>query len=184
MLFLFVQLAAFLPVANNSLQGSAWAELRDAQSQALALPHTGMAVSTDVGDEHDIHPRNKKAVGDRLAALALGEAATPRFKALRLKGSLAELSFTGAGLRVRSEGEPLQGFAVAGGDRRFVPALARIVGDRIVVWHADVKQPVAVRFGWVDNPQQDNLVDAKGRPLSPFRSDGWSLVTEGVVFAP
>jgi sialate O-acetylesterase len=182
--FLFVQLAAFLPVANNSLQGSAWAELRDAQSQALALPHTGMAVATDVGDEHDIHPRNKKVVGERLAALMLGEPPTPRFKAMRVKGSLAEVSFTGAGLRGRSEGAPLQGFAVAGSDRRFVPALARVEGPRIVVWHPDAKQPVAVRFGWVDNPQQDNVVDAKGRPLSPFRSDGWPLMTEGVAFAP
>lgn len=182
--FLFVQLAAFLPVANNSLQGSAWAELRDAQSQALALPHTGMAVTTDVGDEHDIHPRNKKAVGERLAAIALGEAPTPRFKALRIAAAQVELAFTGAGLRARSEGEPLQGFAVAGSDRRFVPALARIAGDRIVVWHPDVKQPLAVRFGWVDNPQADNVVDAAGRPLSPFRSDRWPLVTEGVAFAP
>jgi len=106
-----------------------------------------MAVTTDVGDEHDIHPRNKKAVGDRLAALMLGEVPTPRFKAMRVKGSLVELSFSGAGLRGRTDGEPLQGFALAGSDRRFVPALARIEGPRIVVWHPDVKRPVAVRFG-------------------------------------
>jgi sialate O-acetylesterase len=183
--FLFVQLAAFLPVANNSMQSSPWAELRDAQSQALALPRTGMAVTTDVGEEHDIHPRNKQAVGDRLAALALGETpATPRFKALLIKGAQAELTFTGGGLRARNESEALRGFAVAGSDRRFVQALARVEGRRIVVWHPEVKQPVAVRFGWVDNPQQDNVVDALGRPLSPFRTDIWPLSTEGVAFAP
>jgi sialate O-acetylesterase len=183
--FLFVQLASFLPVANNSMQASAWAELRDAQRQALGLPHTGMAVTTDVGDEHDIHPRNKKAVGDRLAALALGEApTTPRFKALRVNGSQAELSFTGGGLRARVAGEALSGFAVAGHDRHFVPALARFEGQRVVVWHPEVTQPVAVRFGWVDNPRQDNVVDAAGRPLSPFRSDRWPLITQGVVFSP
>lgn len=194
--FLFVQLAAYLPLARNTLAGSSWAELRDAQRQALALPHTGMAVTTDVGDEHDIHPRNKRAVGERLARLALrdvyGERATvaagPRLLSARpvhrVGGGHMDLHFADApgGLQARGGGA-LQGFAVADDSRRFAPAQAVVVqGTRLRVWAEGVARPVAVRYGWVDNPSQANLVNAAGLPASPFRTDGWPLVTEGVLF--
>ncbi len=194
--FLYVQLAAFLPLERNTLTGSPWAELREAQRQALVLPHTGMAVATDVGDADDIHPRNKRAVGERLARLALrdvyGRRSTvadgPRLLSARpvqgAAGGHMELRFGAAegGLQARGGG-PLQGFAVADASRRFVPAQAERQGTRLRVWADGVAAPVAVRYGWVDNPSQANLVNGAGLPASPFRTDSWPLVTEGVVFA-
>ena len=189
--FLFVQLSSFLPPERNTLTGSAWAELRDAQRQALSLPGTGMAVSIDVGDAHDIHPRNKRTVGERLALLALqqvhGQALVssgPVWQSLRTQpGGVAELGFgnLGGGLAVRGPGQALLGFAVAGADQRFVPAQATIVGDRVHVWSPLVAQPQAVRYGWVDNPQDGNLINRAGLPASPFRTDAWPLLTQGVV---
>lgn len=193
--FLYVQLAAYLPLERNTLQGSAWAELRDAQSQALALPATGMAVATDVGDDHDIHPRRKREVGERLAALALRHAygrqgvvaSGPRYRSLeyQAEGRIAlrfdELGSAGSGgLAVRGGGNSLTGFAIAGADRRFVPARARVEGRRVVVWSPQVDAPVAVRYGWVDNPEQATLINRAGLPASPFRTDRWPLLTEGV----
>ncbi len=175
--FLFVQLAGFLPLERNSAEGSPWAELRDAQRQALALPHTGMAVATDLGDAYDIHPRRKREVGERLAALALGEPPGPRYRSMRVSGAEVRLRFAGGPLRARAEGEPLRGFAIAGADRRFVAAEARLEGDEVVVAGAEVARPVAVRFGWVDNPEQTNLVDRRGWPVPPFRTDAWPLPT-------
>jgi len=190
--FYFVQLAAFLPLIDNSLAGSGWAELRDAQRQALVLPGTGMAVTTDVGDEHDIHPRDKQAVGERLARLALHRVhgrrivdSGPQWRRARRAGARMVLLFDdhGAGLRARDDGD-LRGFAVADAQRRFVPAHARIDGRRIIVWSDRITRPVAVRYGWVDNPAQSNLVNNEGLPASPFRTDDWPLLTRGTRFAP
>lgn len=193
--FLYVQLAAYLPLERNTLQGSAWAELRDAQSQALTLPATGMVVATDVGDANDIHPRHKRPVGERLAALALRQvhgrkgvvASGPRYRSLQLlaEGRIAlrfdELGHTqDGGLAVRGGGRSPAGFAVAGADQRFVPAQARIEDRRVVVWSPQVAAPVAVRYGWVDNPEQATLTNRAGLPASPFRTDRWPLLTEGV----
>lgn len=189
--FLYVQLAAFLPLTSNSLQGSPWAELRDAQRQALALPGTGMVVATDVGDANDIHPRNKRAVGERLAALALQQvhghkrlaAGGPVYRRLEhLDGGRIALSFAdpSAGLAVRGGGEQVAGFAVAGADHRFAPARAVLRGSGVVVWSDLVPRPQAVRYGWVNNPEQSNLVNRAGLPASPFRSDDWPLLTLGV----
>ena len=196
----FVQLASFLPLERNTLAGSAWAELRDAQRQALALPYTGMVVATDLGDEHDIHPKNKQAIGDRLARLALhgvhGKpvvASGPVWRAMRVRGRQIELTFSHqhTGLAARGEhglaaadGSPLSGFAIADASGRFVPALAQLQGGRVVVSSPAVAQPVAVRYGWVDNPSLANLVNAAGLPASPFRTDHWPGVTDGVGFAP
>jgi sialate O-acetylesterase len=196
--FYFVQLASFLPLANNSLAASPWAELRDAQRQALALPNTGMVVATDVGDAKDIHPRNKRAVGERLAYHALKASGLPApgpdgpvFKGMTLRGAEAWLRFTlgrtpgGAnGLRTDTPGAALRGFAIAGADGRFVPAQARIQGARVRVWSPQVPQPVAVRFGWVDNPEQSNLFDRNGLPASPFRSDAGAWATQGSLYRP
>jgi sialate O-acetylesterase len=162
--FLFVQLASFLPLADNSLQGSTWAELRDVQRQALALPATGMVVATDLGDANDIHPRNKCVVGERLAALALQQvrgrkqvaANGPVYRDLRPlgEGRLAlRFADPSAGLAVRGGGDQVAGFVVAGSDGRFVPAQARLHGPGVVVWSDAVPQPRAVRYGWVDNPE-------------------------------
>lgn len=191
--FHFVQLAAYLPLEKNSLAGSPWAELRDAQRQALALPHTGMVVATDVGDANDIHPRNKQAVGERLARVAAypgsaqGRVHGPRLQSAQAQAGWMRLHFAQApgGLALRAgSAAQLQGFAIAGADRRFVAARARIVGSRVVVQHPDVPRPVAVRYGWADNPGQANLVDRQGLPAMPFRTDAWPLLTEGVRFSP
>ncbi|MBL0151114.1 MAG: sialate O-acetylesterase [Ideonella sp.] len=184
--FYFVQLASFLPLERNDPNHSPWAELRDAQRQALALPNTGMAVATDVGNANDIHPRNKRAVGERLALHALRAAGLPApppngpvFTGLQLRGGRAVLSLRSDGLRTDAPGAALRGFSIADASQRFRPAQARIEGRRVVVWHPEVKQPVAVRFGWVDNPEQDNLFDRHGLPASPFRTDDWPWVTAG-----
>lgn len=189
--FYFVQLASFLPLEKNSLKGSTWAELRDAQAQALRLPHTGMAVATDVGDANDIHPRDKRTVGERLARHALKsdygrrslQASGPVLRAVRPSGSslVAEFAEVGRGLAVRAGGE-LKGFAIADASRQFVAAQARIEGNTVVVSSPQVGQPVALRYGWVDNPEQANLVNTDGLPASPFRSDDWPWLTAGVKF--
>ncbi|OYU98932.1 MAG: sialate O-acetylesterase [Burkholderiales bacterium PBB5] len=191
--FHFVQLASFLPLDKNTLAGSAWAELRDAQRQALALPRTGMVVATDVGDAKDIHPRNKQAVGERLARVAAypggprGRVDGPVLQSARAQGGSMHLQFAQApgGLALRAgSGDRLLGLAIAGADQRFVAAQARIVGRQIVVGHPDVPKPVAGRYGGGDNPEQANLVDRQGLPAMSFRTDTWPLLTEGVRFSP
>ena len=191
--FLYVQLAAFLPLASNTHTGSAWAELRDAQRQVLALPHTGMVVATDVGDANDIHPRNKRAIGDRLAGLALRDvfgrklpADGPVLLSARQQPGQLELRLrpNGGALALRAGDDTLQGFSIADATRQFQPALARIQGDRILVSHPAMPHPLAVRYAWANNPQQANLVNQAGLPASPFRTDRWPLLTDGVVFSP
>lgn len=190
--FLFVQLAAFQPLANNNLDFSAWAELRDAQRQALRLPNTGMAVATDVGDANDIHPRDKRSVGERLARLALhladpGQpvASGPVLRQVEQADGAMLLRFDSPqGLAIQPAGGMLQGFALAGANRRFRAASARIEGNTVRVWHEGMAQPLAVRYAWVDNPSQANLVDGLGLPASPFRSDDWPLATSNQRYAP
>jgi len=190
--FYYVQLASFLQLANNTLEGSRWAELRDAQRQMLELAGTGMVVTTDVGDANDIHPRDKRPVGERLALLALRrtyghsglEDSGPVWRGSRMaSGGRIELSFDhAAGLAARGGGASVQGFAVAGADHRFVAAQARIEGHHVIVWSDAVSEPRAVRYGWVDNPEQSNLVNAAGLPASPFRTDRWSQLSEGARY--
>lgn len=189
--FYFVQLASFLPLEKNSLAGSTWAELRDAQRRALQLPGTGMVVATDIGNANDIHPRNKQAVGQRLALHALKNdygnkklvASGPLYRSLRRRGSRLEVSFSevGRGL-VTADGAALRGFGVADGRRQFLPAQARIQGNKVVVWNAAIGHPKAVRYGWVDNPEESNLANRDGLPASPFRSDDWPGLTDGVKY--
>lgn len=192
--FCIVQLAAFLPVKDNRLDASPWAELRDAQRQAAALPHAGLVVTTDVGDANDIHPRNKRTVGHRLAGLVLHDlfgrpvlARGPAWRSMRVLGDRIELDFdhVGAGLVARGEaGTPLQGFAIAGSSGHFQPAHARIEGNRVIVHSPDVERPQAVRYGWVDNPEQANLTNRGGLPAVPFRTDNRPLATASAKYSP
>jgi sialate O-acetylesterase len=186
--FFFVQLASWMPLADNRPGAGAWADMRASQAAALALPHTGMATAIDVGDANDIHPRNKRTIGERLAALALHEfglraapASGPRLAGWRAKGAEFELGFAGTagGLRTARAGEPLRGFYLAGADRRWVPAQARFDGDRIVLSSPAVPAPVAARYAWVDNPSEANIVGGDGLPLTPLRTDDWPLETAG-----
>ncbi|HEX5686129.1 MAG TPA: sialate O-acetylesterase [Ideonella sp.] len=186
--FLFVQLAAWFPLADNRPDGNGWAELRASQASALALPHTGMATAIDIGDAVDIHPRNKRTVGQRLARLAMHElglraapASGPRFIGHVARGGELELRFdsTAGGLRTARAGEPLRGFYVAGIDRRWAPAQARFDGDRIVLNSPSVPAPVAARYAWVNNPSEANVIGGDGLPLPPLRTDDWPLESAG-----
>jgi sialate O-acetylesterase len=186
--FLFVQLAAYMPLADNRPGAGSWAELRASQAAALALPHTGMATAIDVGDADDIHPRDKRTLGHRLAALALHElglraapASGPRLLGHESSGSEFKLRFdaTAGGLRTARAGEAPRGFYVAGADRRWVPAQARLDGDRVVLSSPAVPAPLAARYAWVDNPSEANVVGGDGLPLPPLRTDDWPLESAG-----
>lgn len=180
--FYFVQLANWH--ANKAEPDeSDWAELREAQTMTLREPQTGMAVTIDIGDENDIHPRNKLDVGRRLAAWALAGTygqkvipSGPLFDRFTIEGDKVRVRFKhGAGLKT-SDGGAVKGFAIAGEDRRFVWAEARIDGDTVIVSSPKVMKPVAVRYGWADNPIA-NLYNSAGLPASPFRTDDWPGVT-------
>ena len=183
--FLFVQLANFME-PNPQPKEDAWAELREAQSMALELPNTGMAVAIDIGDEKDIHPKNKQEVGRRLALNALATIyekeipySGPIYKSMNVQGNKVRLQFThvGGGLKIKGEG-PLKGFAIAAEDRKFVWAESKIEGDEIVVWNPKITKPVAVRYAWASNPVC-NLINGAGLPASPFRTDNWEGITFG-----
>jgi sialate O-acetylesterase len=184
--FLFVQLASFMP-ARPAPTESAWAELREAQALTLRLPGTGMATAIDIGEAADIHPHNKQEVGRRLALAARHVAygdkdvvySGPTYASMAVAGSSIRLKFSqsGTGLLVKN-GPGLQGFAVAGADRQFHWATARLMGQEVVVQSPDVPQPVAVRYDWADNPN-GNLTNKEGLPALPFRTDGWPLSTAG-----
>ncbi|MHC4508673.1 MAG: sialate O-acetylesterase [Planctomycetota bacterium] len=181
--FLFVQLANFKEVKSGPGQ-SDWAELREAQLMTLALPNAGMAVIIDIGEADDIHPKNKQDVGRRLALWALAETygqklvySGPIYTSMQAEGNRIILRFdhVGGGLAATGE-EPLNGFAIAGADRKFVWADARIDGETVVVSSENVSEPVAVRYAWADNPVC-NLGNKEGLPASPFRTDDWPGVT-------
>ena len=180
--FLFVQLANF-QARRDEPQESAWAELREAQSLTLKLPNTGQAVIIDIGEAKNIHPRNKQDVGARLALAALKVAydedvvySGPTFKSMTASGKEAVLMFDHVGAGLNARGGELKGFAVAGKDRKFHWADARIDGDKVVVSSPEVSNPVAVRYGWADNPEV-TLYNAEELPASPFRTDDWPGVT-------
>jgi sialate O-acetylesterase len=177
--FLFVQLANYKAV-NPEPTESDWAELREAQLMTLAVPNTGMAVAIDIGDAKDIHPKNKQDVGKRLALWALAktygkdvEYSGPIYQFMEVQGNKAILHFerVGGGL-VTGGNEPLKGFAIAGADKKFVWADAKIEGNTIVVSSDKVAEPVAVRYAWADNPVC-NLYNKAGLPATPFRTDTW-----------
>lgn len=182
--FIFVQLANYL--ARQPEPGdSAWAELREAQTMTLdACANTGQAVTIDIGHATDIHPRNKQEVGRRLALHALAKTygrdvpySGPVYNSMVVNGNAVTLSFEHAayGLQTFDQGK-LVGFAIAGADRKFVWADARIEGDTVVVSSDAVPEPVAVRYAWADNPEC-NLHNGIGLPASPFRTDDWPGVT-------
>jgi len=185
--FYFVQLASFNSANGNSRLGSSWAELREAQTMALAFPNTGMAVTTDIGEANDIHPRNKQDVGKRLAAIALNQLYNtrmvdggPMYQSMKVEGNKIRLTFTsiGSGLLVKDKYGYLKGFEVAAADQKFYYAKAWAEGNEVVVSCDAVPQPVAVHFAWADNPEDANLFNKEGFPAVPFRTDAWKGITE------
>ncbi|HYC85913.1 MAG TPA: sialate O-acetylesterase, partial [Chryseosolibacter sp.] len=183
--FLWVQLANFMASDSVPVQ-SEWAELREAQSMTLSLPKTGQAVAIDIGDPNDIHPTNKQDVGHRLALAALKVAygkdivySGPVYKSMEKSGDKIIVSFTnaGGGLTVKDKYGYIRGFAIAGADEKFYWAQAYIDGDKVVVYSPEVKNPVAVRYAWGNNPDA-NLYNREGLPASPFRTDSWNGISQ------
>jgi sialate O-acetylesterase len=176
--FLYVQLPGFMEY-NYQPSESGWAILREAQLKALKVPNTAMAVAIDLGEWNDIHPDNKKDVGERLALAALKTAykenivsSGPVYQSATVDGNRIVISFTntGGGLITR-DGEDLSEFAIAGSDGKFVWAKAKIEGDKVVVWSDEVPTPRYVRYAWADNPVNPNLYNKENLPASPFRTD-------------
>jgi len=184
--FGIVQLTAYRPRQTQPAESSRWAMIRDVQRRVSdAVPRVGLAVITDIGNENDIHPANKRDVGSRLALWALAEvygkpfvAGGPRLRDANVSDGEVVLTFDqiGDGLVARG-GAPLRGFAIAGEDRRFIWAEARIDGGRVIVRADDVPRPVAVRYGWSDYPA-GNLFNVNGLPASPFRTDDWPTIED------
>ncbi|CAN5734271.1 sialate O-acetylesterase [soil metagenome] len=176
--FLNVQLPNFQEVQYSPFE-SEWAVLREAQMKALVVPNTGMVVAIDLGEWNDIHPDNKKDVGNRLALaaekFAYGENIVfsgPLYQSNEIAGNKIILNFTntGSGL-VSNDGELLSQFAIAGADKKFVWAKATIEGDKVIVWNETVEKPMYVRYAWADNPDGANLYNKEGLPASPFSTD-------------
>ncbi len=178
--FLYVQLANYMARHDQPTDAN-WPRLREAQLQTLEMPRTGMAVAIDIGEEKDIHPKNKQDVGLRLALWAEAavyykdqEYSGPLPGGFQVEEGKARLTFRhGEGMKA-ADGGKLKGFAIAGEDRNFVWADAEIQGDHIVVSSPDVEKPVAVRYAWANNPEC-NLINTTGLPASPFRTDDWPL---------
>lgn len=188
--FYFVQLSSY-GANQSSNAGSGWAELREAQTMALDLPKTGMAVTIDIGNANDVHPTNKKDVGKRLAANALKQTygrdvpfSSPMFDAVRFENGKAIVAFKFAygGLMTPDKSADVKGFEVAGADKIFYFAKAEIKGDKVIAYSPNVKEPAAVRYAWTDAPVDANLFNSAGFPASPFRSDDWQAATFGKKF--
>ncbi len=172
--FLFVQLANFAKAPQGQ-----WPELREAQTMALALCNTAMAVTIDIGDANDIHPTNKQDVGLRLGLAAQAIAyhqnvaySGPMYRQLSREGSALRVWFDHTEGGLVAKGGQLKSFEIAGADGKFVPAQARIDHNTVVVTSAEVPHPVSVRYGWADSPEC-NLYNGAGLPASPFRTNRW-----------
>jgi sialate O-acetylesterase len=156
------------------------------------LPNTGIALTTDISEAPNIHPRDKADVGFRLASKALslvyhlpGFGESPMYKSADFKDGFATVSFdhAGNGLMAKDKYGYLRGFELAGADHKFYYAQAMIVdGNKVKVWCTEVTQPVAVRYAWTDAPIDANLFNKEGFPVSQFRSDDWKGITEGKGF--
>jgi sialate O-acetylesterase len=183
--FYFVQLANYMQPREQPGE-SEWAELREAQLMTLSLPKTGMAVTIDIGEANNIHPRNKQDVGKRLALAALHGTygldvvcSGPVYSSMTVEGNMAILKFEsrGSGLLIKDKYGYVKGFAIAGEDRIFHWARGMQQGNSLLLHCDSVDLPVAVRYGWADNPDDVNLYNLEGLPASPFRTDDWPGIT-------
>ncbi len=184
--FYFVQLPGWLGDQSDPVESdAAWAVSRESMRRVAAMtPNTGVAVSIDTGDAILLHPKDKKSIGLRLAYLALKQTYGkkivdygPRYRSHRIVGNEIILTFdsVGSGMMTSREGE-LDAFAIAGADRKFMWADAKILGNEVIVSSENVSEPVAVRYAWAMNPSKRNLLyNMEGIPASPFRTDNWLL---------
>jgi len=178
--FAWVQLPNFMALQTQPSETTGWVLVREGMLKTLSLPATGMAITTDVGDAKNIHPKNKQAVGNRLARWALATVygrnlvpMGPIYRSMSKQDGKVTIQFEHVGEGLNTKGDPdIKGFAIAGADRKFVWAQARIKGDRVTVWSDQVAKPVAVRYAWASNPVC-NLYNSVGIPASPFRTDTW-----------
>lgn len=185
--FLYVQLANFL-APDSVPKNDPWPELREAQTMALKLPKTGMAVAIDIGDALDIHPKDKKTVGERLAAQAkkivYGSkevASGPMFVSQKNEGNKIRITFKDTGKGMVFKGDMPHEFAIAGADKKYYYANAKIEGNTILIWSKKVTKPTAVRYAWANNPARANMYNSNGFPMVPFRTDDWKGVTYGAI---
>jgi sialate O-acetylesterase len=179
--FLFVQLPNFVEVNVEDTKHD-WAYFRESQLKALSIPNTGMAVTVDIGEWNDIHPKDKKDVGYRLALaaqkVAYGEKeivySGPIYKSMETDGNKIILSFTntGSGLVVKDGGE-VKCFEICGVDNEYYSAKVKIDGEKIILWSDKVTKPIAARYAWANNPEGANLYNKEGLPASPFRTDSY-----------
>jgi sialate O-acetylesterase len=176
--FYAVQLAALRNVSNNPM-------VREQQAKILSLRNTGLAVTIDVGDPDNVHPKDKEPVGRRLASIALAntyhqkqEYSGPRYRSMKIEGNAIRLRFTHADGGLVAKGGPLQWFEIAGADQQFVQVEAIIEGDTIVVRSDKVPAPMAVRYAWDNYPFGCNLYNAAGLPAAPFRTDDWDALAQ------
>ena len=177
--FLFVQLANYMKQKQSPTQ-SGWARLREAQSKTLDLNNTAMGITIDIGDANDIHPKNKKDVGYRLASQAQRLVYNqqkgpnpPAYKAMKVIDGKIKITFSNPNSIAVKDGTLLKNFAIAAKDKKFVWAEAKYHNNEVIVWNEAIDVPVAVRYAWADNPGSINFYDIKGMPVSPFRTDEW-----------
>jgi sialate O-acetylesterase len=184
--FYWVQLADYMAEDKQPVD-STWAELRESQTKTLSLPNTGQAVIVDLGEARDIHPRNKHDVAARLVRWALVKDygfsmnyRSPEFKSLQIEGEKAIVTVDCFGSSLRTfDVDEVRGFAICGEDRKWVWASGKIVGqDRIEVSSEAVSKPVAVRYGWGNNPVCNVMSVDGGLPLTPFRTDDFPMMTQ------
>ena len=175
--FIYAQLPNFMDVAYLPSESN-WAELREAQLKASSVPNTAMTVNIELGEWNDIHPDNKKDVGERMALAGLKLAynegivySGPIYDSYKIEDRKVIISFKhiGSGLTT-DDGEALSEFAIAGDDKKFVWAKAKIEGDKVIVWNEAMPNPKYVRYAWADNPDNPNLYNKEGLPASPFRT--------------
>jgi sialate O-acetylesterase len=171
---------AWAQLPNFGGPGRDWPTVREAMLKTLALPRTGMGINIDIGEEKDIHPKNKQEVGRRLSLWALGAVYGKKVPATsgplpdghQVRGSEIVVSFKHTDGGLVAQGGELKGFVIAGEDKQWKPATARIEKDKVIVSSPDVKKPVAVRYAWENFPTC-NLYNGAGLPATPFRTDDW-----------
>ena len=175
--FYAVQLAPLDNISNNPV-------VREQQAKILDLPNTGLAITIDVGDPTNVHPKNKEPVGERLALIALAqtygfkmEDSGPVYQSMKSEGHAIRIRFTHAAGGLIAKDGPLHGFQIAGANRQFVDAQATIQRDTVIVRAAGVPAPVAVRYAWADYPAGANLLNAAGLPAAPLRTDRWDALS-------